>query len=348
MPAVVRVVEEIKNAVGSCDWASPPVVDLRLGITADDSLVVVIRELVQCALLNSERGSERALAGTASQDLAQTLGMGALDTARWPGAKVAQATCEVQHIPRVLDWAVARHGGGKRLPVEQRAELVAAVQKTACNLALSALTRSTGSIGVDIAMVVEEVRHLRADLESANARAEDATTQLQSAKEDLLRTHTELAAVQAEADRVSHALTGVKLDLEREGRTCKTLEADVKDLRVQLRAAQEAQRVPEEVSRFLATTAEVQLQQPEITGLAVPVAFTLHVPVQRDGECEYEHYGGVLQEEATKETSMLALEMLLKEVFFRDASENLARALGIAGGVFDTARWPDAVIAQAT
>ena len=142
MPAVVRVVEEIKNAVGSCDWASPPVVDLRLGITADDSLVVVIRELVQCALLNvnSERGAERALAGTASQDLAQTLGMGSLDTARWPGAKVAQATCEVQHIPRVLDWAVARHGGGKRLPVEQRAELVAAVQKTACNLALSALS----------------------------------------------------------------------------------------------------------------------------------------------------------------------------------------------------------------
>ena len=142
-------------------------------------------------------------------------------------------------------------------------------------------------------------------------------------------------------------LTGVKLDLERQGRTCKTLEADVKDLRVQLLAAQEAQRVPEEVSRFLATTAEVQLQQPEITGLAVPVAFTLHVPVQRDGECEYEHYGGVLQEEATKETSMLALEMLLKEVLFRDASENLARALGIAGCVFDTARWPDAVIAQA-
>ena len=140
VPAVVRVVEEIKNAVGSCDWASPPVVDLRLNITADDSLVVVIRELVQCALLNSERGAERALAGTASQDLAQTLGMGALDTARWPGAKVAQATCEVQHIPRVLDWAVARHGGGKRLPVEQRAELVAAVQKTACNLALSALS----------------------------------------------------------------------------------------------------------------------------------------------------------------------------------------------------------------
>ncbi len=88
---------------------------------------------------------------------------------------------------------------------------------------------------------------------------------LENAKEDLLRTHTELAAVQAEADRVSHALTGVKHDLERQGRTCKTLEATIKELRAQLLAAQETQRVPEEVSRFLATTAEVQLQQPEIT-----------------------------------------------------------------------------------
>ena len=148
------------------------------------------------------------------------------------------------------------------------------------------------------------------------------------------------------ADRRHGTSAQQQLLIDLKGRTCTTLEADVKDLSAQ-RAAQEAQRVPEEVSRFLATTAEEQLQQPEITGLAVPVAFTLHVPVQRDGECEYEHYGGVLQEEATKETSMLALEMLLKEVFFRDASENLARALGIAGGVFDTARWPDAVIAQA-
>jgi hypothetical protein len=66
-------------------------------------------------------------------------------------------------------------------------------------------------------MVVEEVRRLRADL--------------QSTKEDLQRTHTELAAVQAKANHFSLALTGVKQDLEREGRTCKTLEAEVKELR---------------------------------------------------------------------------------------------------------------------
>ena len=47
--------------------------------------------------------------------------------------------------------------------------------------------------------------------------------------------------MKAEADVVSHALTGVKLDLEREGRTCKALEADVKELRAQLRAAHEVQ-----------------------------------------------------------------------------------------------------------
>ena len=172
VPARVRVVEEIKNAVGTCDWASPPVVDLRLGITADCSYVVVIREVVQCALLNSERRASRALSGTASQDLAQTLGMDALDSARWPRAKEAQTTCEVLHIAQVVDWAVAQHGVDKWLPVEQRAELAAAVQKTVCNLAHQELTCMTGSIGVEIAGVDAEVRHLRTDLQSAKTRAE--------------------------------------------------------------------------------------------------------------------------------------------------------------------------------
>ena len=39
------------------------------------------------------------------------------------------------------------------------------------------------------------------------------------------------AAVQAEANRFSLALMSVKQDLEREGRTCKILEAEVKELR---------------------------------------------------------------------------------------------------------------------
>ena len=105
-----------------------------------------------------------------------------------------------------------------------RVALVTTVQKTVCDLALSALTRSTGSIGVDIAGVDAEVRRLRADLESA--------------KEDLQRTRTELAAVQAEANRVSLALTGVKQDLEREGRTCKSRSC-AGSLKPQLVASQE-------------------------------------------------------------------------------------------------------------
>ena len=54
----------------------------------------------------------------------------------------------------------------------------------------------TCSIGVDIAGVDAEVRRLRADLESV--------------KEDLQWTHTELATVQAEANCFSLALTSVK------------------------------------------------------------------------------------------------------------------------------------------
>ena len=168
VPAVVRVVEEIKNTVGTCGFASPPEVDLRLGITADGRYVFVIREAVQCALLNLKTQANKALEGKASQDLAQKLGIGSLATERWPGATHAQATCEVRHIGQVLTWALSRHGGTRWLPYDARVALVTTVQKTVCDLALSALTRSTGSIGVDIAGVDAEVRRLRADLESAN------------------------------------------------------------------------------------------------------------------------------------------------------------------------------------
>ena len=132
--------------------------DLQLGITTTRggpapghhgrqlSLVVVIKKLVQCTLLNSERRASRALAGTTSQDLAQTLSMGSLDTALWPGAKEAQPTCEVRHLPQVLDWAVAWHGGDKWLPDEQRAELVAAVQKTACKVHKDSSTQLVAAV----------------------------------------------------------------------------------------------------------------------------------------------------------------------------------------------------------
>ena len=117
VPAVVRVVEEIKNAVGTCGFSSPPEVDLRLGITADGRYVFVIREAVQCALLNLKAQDNKALEGKASQDLAQKLGIGSLATDRWPGATHAQATCEVRHIGQVLTWALSRHGGTRWLPI---------------------------------------------------------------------------------------------------------------------------------------------------------------------------------------------------------------------------------------
>ena len=230
VPAVVRIVEEIKNAVGTCGFASPPEVDLRLGITADGRYVFVIREAVQCVLLNLKTQANKALEGKASQDLAQKLGIGSLATERWPGATHAQATCEVRHIGQVLTWALSRHGGTRWLPDDVRVALVTTVQKTVCDLALSALTRSTGSIGIDIDGVDAEVRRLRADLERA--------------KEDLQRTRTELAAVQAEANRVSLALTGVKQDLEREGRTCKSRSC-AGSLKPQLVASQEYNTVAE-------------------------------------------------------------------------------------------------------
>ena len=133
VPAVVSVVEVIKNAE----------VDLRLGITADGRIVVVIRELVQCALLMSERGAQRFLSDPANQDLAQTIGMVALETARWHGAKSDQVTCDVRHVAAVLQWAVESSRGINVLVQEQRAELAAAVHKAACDLAATRLDAGT-------------------------------------------------------------------------------------------------------------------------------------------------------------------------------------------------------------
>ena len=102
------------------------------------------------------------------------------------------------------------------------------MHKVECDLGARHLMRArdaiTGSIGVDIAVVDAEVRRLRADL--------------QSTKEDLQRTHIEIATVQEEASRCSLALTAVKHDLEREGRTCKSRSC-AGSLKPQLVASQE-------------------------------------------------------------------------------------------------------------
>jgi hypothetical protein len=117
--------------------------------------------------------------------LARHLGHGhALEMATWGKTNSAQA------MPGTLQrcWSglwkatVASKCRGSSSEPSSRRKLhtvfCTAVQKTACNLARKELTCMTGSIGVDIAMVVDEVRRLRTDLQSAQARAEDAITQL--------------------------------------------------------------------------------------------------------------------------------------------------------------------------
>jgi hypothetical protein len=199
--------------IGVDNAGNAELADLQIGVDNAGRLVVLIKQLVQCARIVGECAANKAMS-THGSALATLLGHGhALEMATW--GKHKQCTCEVKHVAAVLEWAVDSYGDVIVLAHEkQRAEPVAAVRKAACDLAATQLTRSrdtmADSIGVESDGVDAEVNRLGAGLESA--------------KEDLVRTHTELAAVQAEADRVSHTLTGVKLDLEREGRTCKTLE----------------------------------------------------------------------------------------------------------------------------
>jgi uncharacterized protein (DUF3084 family) len=150
--------------------------------------------------------------------------------------KHKQCTCNVKHVETVLDWAVEGHGGINVMVQEQRDELVAAVHKAACDLAATKLTLSrdaiADSIGVDIAGVDAEVRLLRADLESAKARAEDARTQLQ-------HMHTELSGVREEASRGSTALAAARSELAEEARWRTQLQQDLVVLKAELQGAQQ-------------------------------------------------------------------------------------------------------------
>jgi hypothetical protein len=175
-------------------------VDLQIGVHAAGRYVVLISQIVQCARIVGECAANKTMS-THRSALLTLLGHGhALEMATW--GKHKQCTCEVKHAAAVLRWAVDSYSNVIVLVQEKRAELVAAVHKAACDCANAVQSRATGSIGVIFTEVDVEVRRLRADL--------------QITKEDLQLTHTELASVEAEANRFSLALTGVKQDLERE------------------------------------------------------------------------------------------------------------------------------------
>jgi hypothetical protein len=106
--------------------------DLQIGVDDAGRWVVLLKQLVQCGRNVKASAALNALA-TDGASLAQKLGHGdALQTATW-GNHNKQRMCEVRLVAAVLEWAVEGYGGINVLGPEQRAELAAAVQKTACD-----------------------------------------------------------------------------------------------------------------------------------------------------------------------------------------------------------------------
>ena len=221
--SVVSVVGNVPSCVpGGRDGLRE---DLQIGVDESGRCVVLLKQLVQCARIVKASAALNALA-TDGASLARKLGHGdALQTATW-GNHNKQRTCDVKHVPAVLQWAVEGHGGINVMVQEQRDELVAAVHKAACDLAATRLTRArdamADSIGVDIAGVDAEVNRLRAGLESAKAQAQDVITQLQ-------HMHTELSGVREEA----------RSELAEEARWRTQLQQDLADLKAELQGAQQ-------------------------------------------------------------------------------------------------------------
>jgi hypothetical protein len=210
--------------------------DLLLGMDENGRVVVRIKQLVQCARNVGERASSMVMKEQgAAAELAHLLGHGdSLNTASWGHHK--HPVCDVQHVSKVLEWAADRSNDIVVLSEQQHQELVAAVHKAACDLTATKLTLSrdamADSIGVDIAGVDADLRRLRTDLESAKARAQEATMQLQQA-------HAELSSIREEASRGSTALAAARIQLAKEARWRTQLQQDLAYLKAELQGTQQ-------------------------------------------------------------------------------------------------------------
>ena len=213
-----------------------PADDLLLGMDENGRVVVRIKQLVKCARKVGESAASKAMKEQgAAAELAHLLQHGgSLNTASWGHHK--HPVCDVQHVSKVLGWAADRSNDIVVLSLQQRQELVQDVQKASCNLAATKLTLSrdamADSIGVDIAGVDADLRRLRTDLESAKARAQEATMQLQQA-------HAELSSIREEASRGSTALAAARIQLAKEARWRTQLQQDLADLKAELQGAQQ-------------------------------------------------------------------------------------------------------------
>lgn len=201
----------------------------------------------------------------------------------------AQPTCEVRHIAAVLKWAADSSLGTVVQSQEERDALVQRVQGEVRDIVQKRLVglreAMEGSLGLAVDAVDPLVTKLREELEQKciNLRNEVRATE--------------------------------KL-LQADERKLQDTERALQEARATITALQEKSNMPALVVDYLRVSAAEQLKHPETTGLAVPVAFTVHMPVEgANGVAQYKHFGGVLQEEATGEDSMLCLEALMSELF---------------------------------
>jgi hypothetical protein len=196
--SVVRVVGNVPTCVPGGGDAS--LADLQIGIDNVNHYVVLIRQIVQCARSVGERAAQTACQNCGS-DMALHLGHGdALGMAMW--GKHNQCTCNVWHVAAVLEWAVEGYGGINVLATEQRAGLVAAVHKTACDHAAIRLKRArdamTDSIGFDIVEVDTELNGVREEASGGSTALAAAHSEL--AEEVRLRTQLQQHLIDLKAE----------------------------------------------------------------------------------------------------------------------------------------------------
>ena len=247
-----------------------------------------------------------------------------LFTCKWEGSGGGVTMCcAVSNVAKVLDRAAeekSAHAAGQGLggvdyqsaSQEDRCAAVAAVQQAAKDEVQKILAARQVAISEDRKALVESLGGMctEEDVDAVHFARTECASRL-------------VAAVEA-TGRQKEALEGRDKELNAEGR--RRLEAEArlnlladrvsalqKDVKEAREALENVQQVHPSVKNYFRTSAREMLDLPCTTGEAVPVAFSLYMPVENDdGAAGFETVGGVLQEEATSEEAMVALEGLMR------------------------------------
>ena len=229
-----------------------------------------------------------------------------------PGGGKPAMACQVKRVAAVLE-ATATDATSP----DQRKEIVDLIEKHALQHARGELSklkeRTCASLGVSTDAVCDGCRELTEALQRQCDQANSLQGEVTRLQGDVKRLQGNEARLEGDVTRARTLRDEKQRKITMLEKDNANLKAKVEELQGQLNAANRTldgvTSVHPALKNFLSFAPDELLELPSTTGEAVPLAFAVYAPVRcSDGTAEFQHWGGVVQEESTSDEAMNALE----------------------------------------